>query len=93
MASHSAPAEWAADVVLVNFWTLTCISWLAPGTVRAGLVTVLPRRRAGRDGVHAPEFSFEHEMDLVLLATKDRAIDYPVVVDNDYAIWNAFHNH
>jgi hypothetical protein len=44
-------------------------------------------------GVHTPEFSFEHEIDLVRQATKERAIDYPVAVDNDYAIWSAFANH
>jgi thioredoxin family protein len=44
-------------------------------------------------GVHTPEFSFEHEIDGVRRATRERAIDYPVAVDNDYAIWNAFANH
>jgi hypothetical protein len=44
-------------------------------------------------GVHTPEFSFEHEIDGVRRATKDRAIDYPVAVDNDYGIWSAFDNH
>jgi hypothetical protein len=44
------------------------------------------------DGVHTPEFSFEYDVDRVRQATKERGIDYPVVVDNDYAIWNAFGN-
>jgi hypothetical protein len=44
-------------------------------------------------GVHTPEFSFEHEIDLVWRATKQRGIDYPVAIDNDYEIWNAFDNH
>jgi hypothetical protein len=43
-------------------------------------------------GVHTPEFSFEHEVDGVRQATRDRAIDYPVVVDNDYEVWSAFDN-
>ena len=43
-------------------------------------------------GVHTPEFSFEHEIDGVRQATNERAIDYPVAVDNDYAIWSAFAN-
>jgi thiol-disulfide isomerase/thioredoxin len=86
------PAELRGHVVLVNFWTLTCINWLRQEPyVRAwsqayrgdGLVVI---------GVHTPEFSFEHEIDLVRRATKDRAIDYPVAVDNDYAIWGAFAN-
>jgi thiol-disulfide isomerase/thioredoxin len=86
------PAELRGRVVLVNFWTLTCINWLRQEPyVRAwsqayrddGLVVI---------GVHTPEFSFEHEIDLVRLATKERAIDYPVAIDNDYAIWSAFAN-
>jgi len=44
-------------------------------------------------GVHTPEFSFEHELDRVRQATKERGIDYPVALDNDYEIWSAFDNH
>jgi hypothetical protein len=44
-------------------------------------------------GVHTPEFSFEHEIDRVRLATMQRAIDYPIALDNDYAVWDAFDNH
>jgi thiol-disulfide isomerase/thioredoxin len=87
------PAELRGHVVLVNFWTLTCINWLRQEPyVRAwaqtyrddGLVVI---------GVHTPEFSFEHDVDGVRRATKERAIDYPVAVDNDYAVWSAFANH
>jgi thiol-disulfide isomerase/thioredoxin len=87
------PAELRGHVVLVNFWTLTCINWLRQVPyVRAwsqayrkdGLVVI---------GIHTPEFSFEHDIDLVREATKERAIDYPVAVDNDYANWSAFANH
>ena len=79
-------------VVLVDFWTLTCINWLRTEPyVRAwsqayrddGLVVI---------GSHTPEFSFEHDIDLVRQATEERGIDYPVAVDNDYGIWNAFAN-
>jgi hypothetical protein len=87
------PAALRGHVVLVNFWTLTCINWLRQEPyVRAwseayrddGLVVI---------GAHTPEFAFEHEIDRIRLATKERAIDYPVAVDNDYAIWSAFDNH
>jgi thiol-disulfide isomerase/thioredoxin len=86
------PADLRGHVVLVNFWTWTCINWLRQEPhVRAwsqayrdeGLIVI---------GVHTPEFSFEHDIEGVLRAIEERAIDYPVVVDNDYAIWNAFAN-
>jgi thiol-disulfide isomerase/thioredoxin len=87
------PAELRGHTVLVNFWTLTCINWLRQEPfVRAwsqayrddGLIVI---------GVHTPEFSFEHEIDGVRHATEERAIDYPVAVDNDYEVWSAFDNH
>jgi thiol-disulfide isomerase/thioredoxin len=87
------PAELRGQVVLVNFWTWTCINWLRQEPyVRAwsqayrddGLVVI---------GIHTPEFSFEHDIDGVRRATEERAIDYPVAVDNDYGIWSAFANH
>src|ERR671931_2467382 len=86
------PAELKGRVVLFNFWTLTCINWLRQEPyVRAwsqayrddGLIVI---------GFHAPEFSFEHEIDRVRQATEDRTIDYPVALDSDYAIWSAFDN-
>ena len=87
------PAELRRHVVLVNFWTWTCINWLRQEPyVRAwsqayrddGLIVI---------GVHTPEFAFEHDIDGVRRATSERAIDYPVAVDNDYEIWNVFANH
>jgi len=86
-------ARLRGDAVLVNFWTLTCINWLRQEPhVRAwsqayrddGLVVI---------GVHTPEFTFEREIDRVHQAVKERDIAYPVALDNDYAIWNAFDNH
>jgi thiol-disulfide isomerase/thioredoxin len=86
-------SELRGRVVLVDFWTLTCINWLRTAPyVRAwsqayrddGLVVI---------GVHTPEFSFEHEIDLVRQAIEEREIEYPVAVDNDYEIWSAFDNH
>ena len=87
------PAGLRGHVVLVDFWTFTCINWLRTEPyVRAwsqayrddGLVVI---------GVHTPEFSFEHEIDRVRQATRTWRIDYPVAVDNDYEIWRAFDNH
>ncbi len=79
-------------VVLVDFWTYTCINWIRTAPyVRAwaekyreqGLVVV---------GVHAPEFPFEHDLGNVRRAVKDLRVEYPVAIDNDFAIWRAFEN-
>ena len=87
------PAGLRGKVVLVDFWTYTCVNWLRQlPYVRAwagkyashGLVVI---------GVHTPEFSFEHHPDNVRRAVKDMAIDYPVAIDSDYAVWSAFDNH
>jgi thiol-disulfide isomerase/thioredoxin len=88
-----SPAELRGHVVLVDFWTFTCINWLRTEPyVRAwsqayrddGLIVI---------GVHTPEFSFEQEIDRVRQAVKERGIDYAVAVDNDYEVWRAFDNH
>jgi thiol-disulfide isomerase/thioredoxin len=80
-------------VVLVDFWTYTCINWLRQlPYVRAwagkysgqGLVVI---------GVHTPEFPFEHNADNVRRAVQDMRIGYPVAIDSDYAVWRAFGNH
>src|SRR5215510_4098010 len=81
------------QVVLVNFWTYTCINWLRQlPYVRAwagkyagqGLVVV---------GVHTPEFGFEHDLDNVRRAIEDMRVGYPVAIDNDYAVWGDFDNY
>jgi thiol-disulfide isomerase/thioredoxin len=80
-------------VVLVQFWTYSCINWLRTlPYVRAwagkyadrGLVVV---------GASAPEFGFEHDLGNVRRACADLGVDYPVVIDNDFAIWRSFDNH
>jgi len=80
-------------VVAVDVWTYTCINWLRTlPYVRAwheryrerGLVVV---------GVHAPEFSIEHELENVRRAAGELGVGYPVVIDNDFRIWRAFDNH
>ena len=86
-------ADLSGKVVLVDFWTYTCINWLrqlpyvrawAGEYSGAGLVVI---------GVHTPEFGFEHDVDNVHRAVKSMRVDYPVAIDNDYAIWRAFDNH
>jgi hypothetical protein len=87
------PAELRGRVVLVNFWTFTCINWLRQEPYVRVWSQVYRDDELLVIGVHTPEFTFEHEIDRVKQATKDREIDYPVAVDNDYEIWSAFDNH
>jgi thiol-disulfide isomerase/thioredoxin len=84
--------ELRGRVVLVDFWTYTCINWLRTlGYIRAwaekyedhGLVVV---------GVHTPEFPFERDVDNVRQAANDLRVEYPIALDSDYAIWEAFSN-
>src|SRR5437773_3442085 len=80
------PASLRGHVVVVQFWTYTCINWLrTQAYFRAwgqryrdhGLITI---------GVHTPEFKFEHDLDNVRWAVEARKIDYPVAIDNDVAV-------
>jgi thiol-disulfide isomerase/thioredoxin len=92
---NSEPLE-AADlqgkVVLVQFWTYTCINWLrtvpyirawAHAYAGSGLAVV---------GVHTPEFGVEHDVENVRRAASAMGIDYAIAVDSDYAVWDAFAN-
>jgi thiol-disulfide isomerase/thioredoxin len=87
------PAELRGTVVLVNFWTYTCINWLR----QLPYVRAWAQKYTGHGlvvlGVHTPEFAFEHDADNVRRAVKDMKIDYPVATDNDYEVWRAFDNH
>jgi thiol-disulfide isomerase/thioredoxin len=91
-SSPLTPAELRGRVVLVDFWTYTCINWLRTlAFVRAwaakyrdlGLVVI---------GVHTPEFPFEHDVDNVREAANNMRVEYPIALDSDYAIWRAFAN-
>jgi len=79
-------------VVVIDFWTYSCINCLralpyvenwAAKYKDAGLVVI---------GVHTPEFAFEKERANVEKAVRDLKINYPVAIDSDYRIWQAFHN-
>jgi thiol-disulfide isomerase/thioredoxin len=83
----------AGRVVLVDFWTYSCVNWLR----------TLPYLRAWHEtygdrglvivGAHAPEFGFEHDLDNVRHAATELGVGYPVVIDNDFTIWRSFENH
>src|SRR5215207_800441 len=80
-------------VVLVDFWTYTCVNWLR----------TLPYLRAWAAkyqddgltviGVHTPEFGFEQNIDNVVVQSRRLGVEYPTAVDSEYAVWNAFANH
>ena len=92
---NSPPLTAAAlqgKVVLVDFWTYTCINWLRTlPYVRAwaarykeqGLVVI---------GVHTPEFTFEEDVANVRRSAQERGVTYPIAIDNDRAIWHGWNS-
>src|SRR5213080_1198156 len=87
-----SPADLRGKVVLVDFWTFTCVNWLRTFPyVRAwaekygdkGLVVI---------GVHTPEFPFEGDIENVRKQAKALGVDYPIAVDTNYGVWRAFDN-
>jgi thiol-disulfide isomerase/thioredoxin len=85
-------SDLAGKVVLVNFWTFTCINSLRP----------LPYLRTWADryreqglviiGAHTPEFAFEHDLPRVRQAVDRLDVSWPVVLDNEFRIWRGFGN-
>ncbi len=87
-----SPEALRGKVVIVDFWTYTCINWLRTlPYVRAwhekyskhGLVVI---------GAHSPEFAFEKNLNNVRRATGELGVGFPVAVDSDHTIWRAFRN-
>jgi len=87
------PTALRGRVVLVDFWTYTCINWLrtlpylkawAAKYEDAGLTIV---------GVHTPEFGFERDLRNVVVQSSNLGVHYPIAVDSDYGVWNEFANH
>jgi thiol-disulfide isomerase/thioredoxin len=92
---NSAPLTSAGlrgSVVLVEFWTYTCINWLRSHPYIRAWAEKYSDRGLVVIGVHTPEFPFEKEIENVRRAAQDMRIGYPIVVDSDYAIWRAFTN-
>ncbi|NEQ18562.1 MAG: thioredoxin family protein [Microcoleus sp. SIO2G3] len=80
-------------VVLINFWTYTCINWLRQLPYVRAWAEKYKDQGLAVIGVHTPEFEFEKNIDNVRRASTEMRIDYPIAVDNDYAVWRAFGNH
>ncbi len=79
-------------VVLVDFWTYTCINCLRTLPFVKGLYATYHRYGLDVVGVETPEFTFEQEAGNVDQAIHSDGIRYPVVQDNDYGTWNAYRN-
>jgi thiol-disulfide isomerase/thioredoxin len=79
-------------VVVVDFWTYTCINWLRTAPYVRAWAQAYRDAGAVVLGVHTPEFPFEHDIDNVRRAVAERKLTHPVAVDSDYAIWTAFAN-
>jgi thiol-disulfide isomerase/thioredoxin len=81
------------QVVLLDFWEYTCVNWIRTAPylkawhrdyAPLGLVVI---------GVHAPEFEFGEHAEHIDLGIRDHGLTYPIVVDNDFTIWQAVGNH
>ena len=86
------PEGLRGKVVLIDFWTYTCINWRRTAPYLRAWV----QRYGGPGllliGVHSPEFAFEHDLNNVPQAVKEIGVTWPVAVDNDFKIWRAFGN-
>jgi thiol-disulfide isomerase/thioredoxin len=80
-------------VVLVDFWTYSCVNWLRTLPYVGAWAETYRDRGLVVVGVHAPEFGFEHDLDNVRGAVRELGVGYPVVIDNDFTIWRSFENH
>jgi thiol-disulfide isomerase/thioredoxin len=80
-------------VVLIDFWTYTCINWLRTAPYLRAWHAKYRDRGLTVIGVHTPEFGFEHDIDNVVARSSGFRVEYPIALDNDYGVWQAFANH
>jgi thiol-disulfide isomerase/thioredoxin len=80
-------------VVLVDFWTYTCVNWLR--TLPYVRAWAAKYRDAGLTvvGVHTPEFGFERDLDNIVAHSRTFGVEYPIAIDSEYGVWRAFANH
>ena len=92
---NSAPLTAAGlrgKVVLVSFWTYSCINWLRSQPYLRAWAEKYRDRGLVVVGVHSPEFGFEKDLDNVRRAAQALRVGYPIAVDSNHAIWDAFDN-
>ena len=92
-SSPLTPAGLRGKAVAVNFCTFTCINWIRTLPYVRAWAQKYADRRLVMIGVHTPEFSVEKDVDNVRRALRRMGVEYPIALDDDYAVWEAFSNH
>jgi thiol-disulfide isomerase/thioredoxin len=87
------PAGLRGRVVLVDFWTYTCVNWLRTLPYLRAWAARYGEQDLAIVGVHTPEFGFEHQRENVERQATDFGVTYPIALDNGYRVWTAFANH
>src|SRR6266849_10486222 len=91
-SSALTPAALRGKVVLVDFWTYTCVNWLRTLPYVRAWSEKYKTQRLVVIGVHTPEFPFEKNIDNVRRAAEELRVNYSIAIDSDDAIWRAFNN-
>ena len=86
------PAGLRGKVVLVDFWTYTCVNWLRTLPYVRGWAEKYRDHGLVVIGAHTPEFPFEKDIENVRWAAKEMDVSYPIAVDSNYGVWRAFNN-
>ena len=87
------PAGLRGKVVVVDFWTFTCINWLRTLPYLRAWASKYKDQGLVIIGAHTPEFGIEKEVGDIRRSAKGFGVEFPIAVDNDYGIWRAFDNH
>src|SRR2546430_12022133 len=87
-----SPADLRGKVVLVDFWTFTCVNWLRTFPYVRAWAEKYGDKGLAVIGVHTPEFPFEGDIDNVRKQAKALGVRYPIAVDTNYGVWRAFDN-
>jgi thiol-disulfide isomerase/thioredoxin len=87
------PEGLRGHIVLVDFWTYTCINWLRTAPYVRAWAAKYSDHGLTVIGAHTPEFGFERNIDNVIARNRDFGIEYPIAVDSNYGVWEAFANH
>jgi thiol-disulfide isomerase/thioredoxin len=87
------PSVLRGRVVAIDFWTYTCINWLRTAPYVKAWASKYRDHGLTVIGVHTPEFGFERNVDNVTARSAGFGVDYPIAIDSDYGVWQAFANH